>query len=204
MPASTAAPSHWRRYRTLYLLIAVCTAPVVLSYLAYYVVPPSGRTNYGDLIQPQRPTPALNARQQDGAPFNLSSLRGSWVMLLVDLADCADACRKKLWQMRQLRVAQGKDADRLERVFMIIDDAPLETLLLREYDGTHFLRADRAELDRFLPLAAGATQAGGARIEDHIYLIDPLGNLMMRWPANADANRMKRDISRLLKASRVG
>lgn len=196
--ATSSPPSHWRRYRTLYLLIAVCVAPVIASYLAYYVLPPSGRTNYGALVEPQRPLPPLTLALQDGSPYSLGKLRGNWVMVTADGAACADACKNKLWQMRQLRATQGKDSDRIERVFLVLDAEPLETMLMREYDGTHFIRADRAELERFLPVEAGT------RIEDHVYMIDPIGNLMMRWPKSADANRMKRDIGKLLKASRIG
>lgn len=190
-------PSHWRRYRLLYLLVAVCSAPVVASYFAYYVFPPSGRTNYGDLVE-QRPLPALATRLQDGSAYDLRGLRGRWIMLNVDVAACAAPCRDRLWQMRQLRLAAGKDADRIERVFLVVDDGPLETMLMREHDGTYFLRAVRAELQGFLP------PQDGARIEDHVYLIDPLGNLMLRWPRDADPQRMKRDLSKLLKASRIG
>ena len=199
--AHSATPSgatHWRRYRTLYLLIAVCVAPVLASYLMYYVFPPSGRTNYGDLIVPQRPTPELGLRSEDGSAYSLGRLRGSWVMLKVDTAACDEACRLQLWQMRQLRTMQGKDADRIARVFMVTDDAPLEMALMREHDGAVVLRADRAELERFLPAGKGT------RLEDHLFLIDPIGNLMLRWPKDADPNRMKRDIGRLLKASRIG
>jgi hypothetical protein len=197
--SASSTSSHWRMYRTLYLLIIVCVAPVVASYLAYYVLPPSGRTNYGELIEPQMPLPSVDARLQDGAAFDLTTLRGHWVMLQVDSSACDEACRNKLWQMRQLRTAQGKDADRIERVFLVTDGEPLQTMLMREFDGTHFLRVSRDEL-RFMP----TPDEPAARIEDHIYMIDPLGNLMMRWPRAADPNRMKRDIGRLLKASRVG
>ena len=195
---SEPTPSHWRRYRALYLLIAVCLAPVIASYLMYYVFPPSGRTNYGDLVSPQRPLPTLSLTLQDGSAFDLRQLRGKWLMVTVDGAACAEPCRQRLWQMRQLRTATGKDSDRIERVFLVTDRAPIETLLLREFEGTHFLRADAAQLQAFLALGAGQ------RIDEHIYLIDPIGNYMMRWPKDADPSRMKRDISRLLKASRVG
>lgn len=201
-PASTPsapAPTHWRAYRILYLLIIVCVAPVVASYLAYYVLPPSGRTNYGELIEPQVPWPALDARLQDGTAFDFGALRGKWIMVQVDASGCDEACRNKVWQMRQLRAMQGKDADRIERVFLVTDQEPLQTMLQRDFDGTHFVRVGRDAL-RFMPVP----DETAARIEDHIYLIDPLGNLMMRWPRAADPNRMKRDIGRLLKASRVG
>jgi hypothetical protein len=197
-PSRTVPRSHWQRYRTLYLLIAVCLAPVVASYLTYYVFPPSGRTNYGDLVSPQRPLPALTLRQLDGAAFDLKQLRGKWLMVVVDGAACSEACRQRLWQMRQLRIGTGKDSDRIERVFLVTDGAPLETLLLREHEGAHILRADPAQVRPFLALDPAQ------QIEDHMYLIDPIGNYMMRWPAQPDPSRIKRDLSRLLKASRIG
>jgi len=199
-PPAAAAPSHWRRYRMLYLLLAVCVAPVIASYTAYYLLPPSGRTNYGALVEPQRPLPALSLRRLDGTAVEAASLRGSWTMVQVDGGECDAACTKKLWQMRQVRLTTGKDADRVGRVWLIVDEAPLATSVIREYDGTMFLRARADEVAAFLPLPAGP----GARLADHIWLIDPLGNLMMRWPKDADPNRMKKDLIRLLKASGIG
>ncbi len=202
MNAITNPPSasHWRRYRTLYVLLAVCAAPVLASYLAYYVFPPAGRTNYGDLVLPQRPAPSLALTRLDGSRLEMKELRGQWLMVHVDAAACAAACQRKLWNMRQVRLTQGKDRDRIRRVWLITDAAPLDTILLREYEGTLFLRANRAELEAFLALPDDPD----ARLGDHIWLIDPLGNLMLRWPKDEDPNRMKKDLTRLLRASRIG
>jgi len=197
---AASSPSHWRRYRTLYLLLVVCIAPVIASYTAYYLLPPSGRTNYGALIEPQRPLPALSLHRLDGTPLPATSLRGSWSMLTVDDGACDEACAKKLWQMRQVRLTTGKDADRVQRIWLVVDEAPLATAVMREYDGTMFLRARADEVAAFLPLPAEP----GATVADHIWLIDPLGNLMMRWPKDADPNRMKKDLVKLLKASKIG
>jgi hypothetical protein len=193
-----APPTHWRRFRMLYLLIAVCVAPVLASYYFYYIDPPGGRTNYGALVQPQRPLPALPTTLQDGSAFDLRTLRGRWVMLMADEAACAAACQKKLWHMRQIRAGSGKDADRIERVFVVLDGAPMDTLLLREYDGTHFLRAQPAAMADYLALPPGGA------LRDHIWLIDPISNQMLRWPPDADPGRIKKDLQRLLKASRIG
>ena len=192
------ASLHWRRYRALYLLLVVCIAPVLASYTAYYLLPPEGRTNYGELVTPQRPVPALRLNRLDGSPFDLQSLRGRWVLVTVDAAECADACQKKLWKLRQVRLTTGKERDRVERVFLITDTAPLETMVLREYDGTVFLRADPGEVRALLQPATPA------ELETGLWLIDPLGNLMLHWPPGADPNRMKRDLVKLLRASRVG
>jgi len=191
---------HWRRLRPLYVAAVLCLIPVVASYLAYYVFPPAGRTNYGELIEPQRPTPDLALRELDGAPFDLRSLRGRWVMLTADRAECTETCRTKLWNMRQIRTSTGKDRDRIERVLLFIDDAPTTTMVLREFEGTHFLRATATELEPFLVLPP----EGKTRLEDCVWLIDPLGHLMLRWPRAADPRGMKKDLDRLLSASRIG
>jgi len=199
--APVAADLVRRRQRIkLLLILLVCAAPVIASYLAYYVVPPAGRTNYGDLIEPQRPLPALTLRRDgsDGERFDVGTLRGQWLMVQIDSGACDPACRDKLLMMRQQRTMTGKDRDRIERIWLITDAAPVSAETAREHEGTLMLRADRAELDRLFPPAAGG------RIEDHIFLVDPVGNLMMRLPRDADPNRVKRDIARLLKASRVG
>jgi hypothetical protein len=195
-PGPTPA-SHWRRYRTLYLLIAVTVAPVLAAYTAYYLVPPAGRTNYGTLIEPQRPTPVLPLRGLDGADFDLRSLQGRWVFVMVDSGDCEATCIEKLFHMRQQRTMTGKERDRIERVWLITDGVPLSTVLMREFEGTHFVRSPVEPLRAFLPLPA----APDARLADHIWVIDPFGNLMLRWPRNPDPSRTKRDIAKLLRAS---
>ena len=184
----------------LFAVIAICASPLIASYLTYYVIKPEGRTNYGALIDPRAyPIPAaLDITSLDGKPVTLNDYKGKWVMLQVGDADCQESCRQRLHDMRQLRLAQGKDMDRIERVWLITDDKPLETVLMREYDGTHMLRAKPDALKEWLPAETGTAPAA------HIYMIDPLGNLMMRFPKDADPNKMKKDISKLLKASRIG
>lgn len=183
----------------LLAVIAVCAAPMIASYLTYYVIKPQGRTNYGALIDPrQYPIPALGITALDGKPSSLEDFKGKWIMLQVSDAECDEPCRKRLHDMRQLRLAQGKDRDRIERVWLITDNKPLETMLMREYDGTHMLRVDPAKLRAWLPVENDTVPS------DHMYMIDPLGNLMMRFPKDADPNKIKKDISKLLKASRIG
>jgi len=190
------------------LVLAVCAAPLVGSYLTYYVIKPKGGvTNFGALIDPrQHPIPAMASTTLDGKPATLESYKGKWIMLKVGPSDCKQDCQDQLFAMRQLRTMQGKEMERIERVWMITDDQPLDTLLMRVNDGTRMLRAPAAVIDKWLPLEQGA----GDRVSDHVYLIDPLGNLMMRFPKGAvssDTEKVKKvhkDISKLLKASAIG
>jgi hypothetical protein len=183
----------------LLMVAAVCAFPLVGSYFTYYVLKPTARNNYGALIDPRtHPVPALGATTLDGKPATLDAYKGKWIMLQAGASDCQQACRKQLFAMRQLRLMQGKEMERIERVWLITDAQPLDTMVMREFDGTGMLRVSKAALSRWLPVEPGGNAA------DHLYLIDPLGNLMMRFPKDADPSRVKQDIAKLLKASAIG
>ena len=187
------ASGHWRRYRVLYAVLAVCAVPVIASYFAYYVMPPSARTNYGELLAP-RQLPHVALQTSEGRPFSFASLAGQWVMVTAAGGACDPHCEGALLQMRQQRLMAGKDRDRLERVWLITDDAPVAGRLGRDYDGTHLLRAS-AETARTL-LPSDADELAG-----QIWLVDPMGNVMLRWPRDPRPERVKQDIERLLTAS---
>lgn len=185
--------------RKLLLLVALMGAPIVLSYLIYFWGAPSTSVNYGELIE-ARPLPETALRKLDGATFRLSELRGKWVMLLVDAGACDEPCRKKLYYLRQVRLTQGVEMERIERVWLIDDGRMPEAAIAEEYKGTWLIDAKGSELLKAFP----ATASAFASNHDHIYLVDPLGNLMMRFPKDADPARMVKDLKRLLKVSRIG
>ncbi len=195
VPAEVKRRTNW----TLFLVMAVCAAPVILSYFTYYVIKPQTRNNYGELIDPRLyPIPDLGSTTLDGQPASLTDYAGKWLMLQADVAECAKPCTDKLYWQRQLRLAQGKEMERVERIWLVLDTAPIDTALIKQYDGTRILRVDPKKLAAWLPVPEGGNVA------DHIYMIDPLGNLMMRWPKDPDANRIKKDVIKLLKASGIG
>ena len=190
--STSAAPNPPRRARIELVLIAALFAlPLIASYLAFFVWRPEGRLNYGDLLE-VRPLAEMPLRHLDGRTFQFAELRGKWIMVSIDGGACGRSCEAKLFMMRQQRLMQGREMDRVERVFLVEDDAPPSTMLLREFDGTRVLFASGSPLLSSFP-------ARGAR-RDHIYLIDPRGNLMMRFPAGPDPHRMKQDFDRLFKA----
>lgn len=178
------------------ILFLVCAAPVIASYVSYYLIKPEGRVNYGTLMEPVRPLPPATLKHLDGRPFAFDALKGKWVLLTIDHGACDQPCVTKLYKMRQVRATQGKDADRIERAWLIDDDAQLDAQVIRAYDGMHMLRAGGSPFLAALPALADR--------RDHIYLIDPLGNLVLRYPKDADAEKMKKDLIRLLRYSGIG
>ena len=184
-----------RGRRVALVILAFCAAPTVAAWFAYFVWQPQSRTNYGELITPRALSdPAL--RRPDGSVFRLSQLRGKWLLLQIDSAECKDPCREKLLYMRQVRLAQGRDAERIERVWLLDDDAVTDASLLREHEGLVVARAPRGTFLGEFP--SSGNPAG------YIYVVDPRGNLMLRFPGSPDARRMLNDLARLLKASRIG
>ncbi|WP_426104071.1 SCO family protein [Massilia sp. TSP1-1-2] len=183
----------------LLAVLAVCASPLIFSYLTYYVIKPSGRTNYGTLIDPRaHPFPALGTTGLDGKPLALDAYKGKWIMLQVEPGDCPQACKDQLVKVRQLRLMQGKGMERIERVWLITDNAPLDIELMKVIDGVRMLRVKPDAVKAWLPVEPGGD------VTDHLYLIDPLGNLMMRFPKDAEPNKVTKDIGKLLKASAIG
>ena len=177
--------------------VAVATfAPLVLAYLTFYFWAPQGHMNYGELIEPARPLPDAALTLADGRPFRLGALRGKWILLHVSSGACDEGCERRLYHMRQVRLTQGKNMDRIERVWLISDAAALDAAVTRAFEGTYFVRAEGSDVLREPALAADGP--------GHIYLVDPLGNLMLKFPRDGDPSRMRRDIERLLKASQIG
>ncbi len=164
------------------LVVLVCAAPLVLGWLAYEFRWGAGQAgNYGELLAP-RPV---------GGP--LEPLRGKWVIVVFDTAACAAACERKLYVARQVRRAQGADAERMERLWALTDAGKPRADLLAAIEGSH-LAAARGEWVKAFPGDAAAS----------IYLVDPLGNLMMRFPGDPEPAKMIKDLQRLLKYSRFG
>lgn len=205
-PDSTAARStqtpQQRRHarRMICLLLAICVAPIVASYFFYYVARPAGGTTaYGRLVEPQRPIPpGLTVADMQGHTQALASLKGKWLMISVDAAACGKPCVEKLYYMRQVRALQGNERARVENVWLLTDDAPVSPSLREAYADTEMWRADPAALQAWLP------SSDGTRITDHIYLVDPLGNLMMAFPKDPEPTKIKSDLSRLLRWSGTG
>jgi hypothetical protein len=184
--------------RKLLLLFLVCLAPVVASYLTYYVIHPQMRSNYGELIEPQRPLPAIKLTQPNGDSFNTADLLGKWTLVTVQSGACDQHCTDKLFMLRQVRIMTGRERERVARLWLIPDNVPLPTIVMREYEGTIMLRIDPNDLARWLPADGGDTPAA------HLYLIDPHGHLMMRFPTNPDPLKVKADLVKLLMASSIG
>ena len=185
------------RFKML-LVLAVCAAPVVASYYTYFVARPSGGTAYSALVQPAVPMPDVAARTLDGKPQPLRGLAGQWLLVTVDGGACGPACEKRLYIQRQLREMAGRESDRIDKLWLVIDDAPLPPALqaaLLATPAMNILRLPRAVVAGWLQPAPGKT------LEDHLYIVDPVGDWMMRAPADADPSKLKRDVDKLLRGS---
>ena len=184
------AKSNRRKF--LLLLVVMCT-PVIISYALYFMDYRPQSKNYGDLI-PIVKVSGKGTNIADNTILRMKDLHGKWILVTVDSGDCNEACKNKLYYMRQVRTVQGKEKHRIERLWLINNSVKPSAELMKEYEGTYFVNADSEILD-FIETKEEQTK--------HIYLIDPIGNLMMRFPENVDGSKMGHDIKRLLHVSQL-
>jgi cytochrome oxidase Cu insertion factor (SCO1/SenC/PrrC family) len=193
LPDSAGHAPAKRNRLTLWLVLALCAAPVLASYAAFYFWRPSEFVNHGELLEP-RLLPDAPLTLLDGTRFDIASLRGQWVLLVADSATCDDHCARKLTYIRQVRLAQGKEKDRVARLWLLTDERLPDAQLLAQHPELIVARGHASDLVRALP-------ADGT-IASHIYVVDPLGHLMMRYPPEADPRRILKDVARLLRHSK--
>jgi len=178
----------------LVLIAALFAAPIVASVLVYLFGHPVPTANHGELLLPPAQVSEEPFARPGGGSFSFRILRGRWVLVASDSGACASACLAKLVTLRQVRLALGGNAERVARVFVVDDGRRPDPSALAPFAGTEVALAPE-----------GAAFAPGARGDRaHVYLVDPHGNVMMRWRAADDPAGMIKDLGRLLRASQIG
>ena len=192
--------------RTAIVTIALVGVVFLLPLVAAYLWHPSGDTvNYGTLIQPARPLKDFEMVDLEGNAAGLKALNGKWTLLYVGGEHCREQCRHNLYKIERVRLAQGKNMQRVQSLYMVPSTVESGTVAdtLVQYRGLQGYRISRDELGVMAPgFDLGRQSSTGA--DERIYVVDPLGNLMMFYSADADPTGMKKDLERLLKVSQIG
>jgi cytochrome oxidase Cu insertion factor (SCO1/SenC/PrrC family) len=188
--------------RTLILVLAVFVLPAVVAVLMYASGwKPAVTGNHGELIQPPRLIEDRSLLSLDGKTVKFSELHGKWTLVYLNGASCAEECMKQLFLMRQIHIAQGKDQDRVQRVFILTDVKAVDALpeKLSDYAEMRVWKGENQVMEKL------ATDFGMdlKNTAEHraIYMLDPQGNLMMRYGEKTEPAGMRKDLARLLKYS---
>ena len=179
---------------TLWLILAICVLPFVSAVGLFFYWTPNQLVNYGDLVDP-KPLPDFFNKHSDKVEELMHASRGKWLLLIVDSGNCNSICQKKLYWLRQIRLAQGREMERVGRVWLINDLAQPSDELLGQFVGTELIRLADEDL-----LFTGVDNTPP---EKNLFLVDPLGNLMMRYSIDSDPNKLKKDLKKLLKVSKA-
>jgi hypothetical protein len=191
-----------RNLRTVGALAALFVLPLALAFYTYYGTSwrPAGRVNHGSLITPPRPVPAfaLPRVPPGGGAATEGALRGVWTLLYVGDGACDEDCRRALLVMRQTRLALNTDMTRVRRVFLATGSCCAAGLAAQPDPGL-------VVLDATGPAAAGllAVFPGEARARS-LFVVDPLGYLMMSYDARTDPRGLLTDLQKLLRLSQIG
>jgi len=209
----TERSAHDRRQRRLLIGLALLFfAPLGLAFYLYYghgTWRPGARVNAGELVQPARPLPELALPLLASGNTRPSFLKGKWTFLYVIGGPCTEACRTRLYDTRQVRLALDRDMNRVQRVFIADAGCCDAQFLHDQHPDLIVIRADAADapLLALLPgldTSAAPTDTARSMKPPRVYLIDPLGNLMMSYAAAAKSKGMLEDMKRLLRLSSIG
>ncbi len=198
-----AQSAHDRRQRRVLVGIALMFfGPLAVCFYLYYGHAgwhPGGRVNAGDLIEPPRPLPPLALPLVGGGETQPDFLKRKWTLLYAASGPCAELCRTSLYRTRQVRIALDRDMNRVRRVFIADEGCCDETFLHAQHPDLITVRAG-PEAAPLLALLPGRDSSNAPRV----YLIDPLGNLMMSYAAESKPKGMLEDLKRLLRLSSIG
>jgi len=205
--SATEARLRARNLRTLALLAALFLLPLALAFCTYYGTDwrPSGRLNHGQLISPARPLPAvtlprvsLETSAPAAPPAPATAFRGHWSLVYVGDGECDAACRETLYVMRQTRLGLNNDMTRVERVFLVSQGCCNRAFLGREHAGLVVLDASAPSAESLLALFPPQAR------EHTLFVVDPLGNLMMSYDARGNPRGLLEDLKKLLRLSHIG
>ena len=187
------------------MLMLLFVFPVVFATVLYLTGwRPSSIGNHGELIQPVRQLEGVALQTLDGKPAHFSELRGQWIMVHIGSSSCPEGCMNTIYTMRQVHAAQAKEIGRVQRVFIATDMDAAEKLKAKlvDYPEMRVWTGKKQALAEVLQ--SFGVDAGQPAEQQGIYLVDPLGNLIMRYPPGSDPGGMLKDLTRLLKYSWVG
>lgn len=190
----------------IFPLVALFTLPVLVAYALYFGEwRPASTGNHGELVQPARTIADVTLQTLEGKQIHFSDLYGKWTLIAFGAAKCPKSCEKNLYDMRQVIAALGKEAGRVRSVFVLTDVQALDWLrhVVKDYPGMQVIVGPAPEV---VLLARQLTLPDGSPLEgrNRLYLVDPLGNFMMSYTADADPAGIRKDLVRLLRVSRIG
>jgi hypothetical protein len=200
---ANAIPPIWRQRLALLFIIACFAIPLATAWLLVGRWQPGSSVQHGELLNPAQPLKQLRFASLEGQSLGHAALSGYWVMIYAGSAQqCESACKTALYDMRQVRIALGKDIERVKTLLLLdgSPDADLRQWLTAEHAAMTVGVADavaRTELNHAFTGSSGTAK-------EWIYLLDPLGNLLMRYPVSVEPRGMLKDLQRLLRLSKIG
>ena len=182
----------------LLLIAAVFLGPFFLAWVIYdpdETRMATSSTAHGELITPVKLVADTNLavpREEQDSPYP-----GRWTIVHVGNGRCDQACTQSLYKTRQIRKALGKEDRRVQRFFLLTDATPLDPSIRQAHPGLSVFGANDALTDTFM----SAIQPYGT---GNIFLVDPLGNLMMRFTPDTGMKDIHKDLKKLLRVSQIG
>lgn len=193
--------SNFRALLILLILFFIFFVPFQIARMLYLHNShffPKASTQHGYLIQPPLSLSQLPLYDTKHQPFNPQKLQGKWILLFVGADECKALCIKNLYQLQQIHIATGKNQSRVLRVRLSFDTENPSSF---EIPGLLHLLIDKKQFANFIASQPTKTLALSLAA---IYLVDPLGNVIMSYTLDTNPSGILKDLKHLLGVSQIG
>ena len=182
-----------------YMLIAVFVVPLLIAVTMYSLrndLPTISTVSHGELIHPAEPIQEIQIATANDQMLSLEDLKGKWTYLAYSPHGCDLTCEAILFKLRQTKLATGREINRIQSA-LLIDSKELASDIAARNQRTSVGQLIKLELE-------SAPGVNRSLVPGTIYLLDPLGNMMMQYDDTATSKGMLKDIKKLLKISNIG
>lgn len=192
--------------KKLLIIIAWFFVPLAIAISWYKLLPeeyrPSSMTNNGELLNPVFTLVPFSHQTAKGNSYTNRDVEKVWTLVHFIEGECDENCSKSLYDTRQMRISFGKDIDRVNRIVIVYGQGQGESnqKMWESHPDLQVLMAAKNGIGEQIEKNVD----GFSRVDNTVFLLDPLGNVVMRFPASLDVKLMKKDIRKLLKLSHIG
>ena len=188
---------------TVWFVVIAFIAPVVLAYIMFFFVDVKSFVNHGEILNPIVHIASFKLKDENNEIIPQDELTYKWRLISFVGKDCDEQCETRLFETRQIHTLLAKDQHRLMRMFVHLEPAGDPLLKLIEQTHPNVIHVN-GDADTIIDALGANVREGAGIMNNETYIMDPMGNVMMRFTQDQPNKEFLYDLKKLLKASQIG
>jgi cytochrome oxidase Cu insertion factor (SCO1/SenC/PrrC family) len=188
---------------TVWFVVIAFIAPVILAYIMFFFVDVKSFVNHGEILNPIVHIASFKLKDENNEIIPQDDLTYKWRLISFVGKDCDEQCETRLYDTRQIHRLLAKDQHRLMRMFVHLEPAGDSLIKLIEQTHPNVIHVN-GDADTIIDALGANVREGAGIMNNETYIMDPMGNVMMRFTQDQPNKEFLYDLKKLLKASQIG